>query len=52
LLRVGLRRTQPYFAEISGGKHRFTIRFMNSNASERPTQSEEDVAFQLTCCIL
>jgi cell division protein ZapD len=52
LLRVGLLRSQPYFAEISGGKHRFTIRFMTSNASERPTQTEEDVSFQLTCCIL
>jgi cell division protein ZapD len=52
LLRVGLNRSQPYFAEISGGKHRFTIRFMSSNASERPTQSEQDVSFQLTCCIL
>jgi cell division protein ZapD len=52
LLRVGLKRSQPYFAEISGGKHRFTIRFMTSVASERPTQSDEDVSFQLTCCIL
>ena len=52
LLRVGLKRSQPYFAEISGGKHRFTIRFMTSNASERPTQSDEDVSFQLTCCML
>ena len=52
LLRVGLKRSQPYFAEISGGKHRFTIRFMTSNASERPTQTEDDVAFQLTCCLL
>ncbi|MFM8333485.1 MAG: cell division protein ZapD [Candidatus Methylumidiphilus sp.] len=52
LLRVGLSRSQPYFAEISGGKHRFTIRFMVSNASERPTQTDEDVGFQLTCCIL
>ncbi len=52
LLRVGLKRSQPCFAEISGGKHRFTIRFMISNASERPSQSEEDVSFQLTCCIL
>jgi cell division protein ZapD len=52
LLRVGLPRSQPHFAEISGGKHRFTIRFMSSNASERPAQSEEDVGFQLTCCML
>jgi cell division protein ZapD len=52
LLRVGLDRAQPYFAEISGGKHRFTIRFMIATASERPSQSAEDVEFQLTCCML
>jgi cell division protein ZapD len=52
LLRVGLKRTQPYFAEISGGKHRFTIRFMQSNGSERPSQGEGDVTFFLTCCLI
>lgn len=52
LLRVGLNRSQPYFAEISGGKHRFTIRFMSINGSERPAQSEDDIDFKLTCCIL
>lgn len=52
LLRVGLPRSQPYFAEISGGKHRFTIRFMIATASDRPSQSDDDVHFQLTCCML
>lgn len=52
LLRVGLSCSQPYFAEISGGKHRFTIRFMHAYTSERPSQSDEDVEFQLTCCML
>jgi cell division protein ZapD len=52
LLRVGLPRKQNYFAEISGGKHRFTIRFMTVNATERPTQSNDEIDFQLTCCIL
>ena len=52
LLRVGLPRSSPYYAEISGGKHRFTIRFMQSNGDERPTQSVRDVGFLLTCCLL
>ena len=52
LLRVGLARNQPYFAEISGGKHRFTVRFMTAAANERPTQSNKDIPFLLTCCIL
>jgi cell division protein ZapD len=52
LLRVGLPRNQNYFAEISGGKHRFTIRFMTAHTTERPTQSSGNIDFQLTCCIL
>ena len=52
LLRAGLRRSQPYCAEINGGKHPFTIRFMTRVVGERPVQSEEDVGFQLTRCIL
>jgi cell division protein ZapD len=51
LLRVGLMRSQPYFAEISGGKHRFTVRFMTAGTSERPTQAYEDIPFELTRCI-
>ena len=52
LLRVGLPRTQPCFAEISGGKHRFTIRFMQTNGGERPSQSENNIDFMLTCCLI
>ena len=52
LLRVGLQRSHPYFAEISGGKHRFTIRFMQSNDDGRATQCKGDVGFLLTCCLL
>lgn len=51
LLRVALDSASPYFAEISGGKHRFTIRFMNPSSDEnRPSQTSEDVPFFLTCC--
>lgn len=52
LLRVGVDRSYPYFAEISGGKHRFTIRFMAPNAHDRPTQTTQDIPFELTCCML
>lgn len=52
LLRVAVERDQPYFAEISGGKHRFTVRFMRPDAAGRPVQCPEDVRFQLTCCLL
>lgn len=52
LLRVAVQRSEPYFAEISGGKHRFTIRFMVPDAAQRPVQCHENVRFQLTCCML
>lgn len=52
LLRVGIDRSEPYFAEISGGKHRFTVRLMVPDAAQRPVQCPHDVTFQLTCCVL
>jgi cell division protein ZapD len=52
LLRVSLGRSEPYFAEISGGKHRFTVRFMISDAVQRPVQCSRDVDFRLSCCLL
>lgn len=52
LLRVGLERSAPYYAEISGGKHRFSIRFMiPAPEAGRAAQSSEDVSFKLSCCI-
>lgn len=52
LLRVGIDRSIPCFAEISGGKHRFSIRFMRPSSDEnRPTQTSEDIAFALTRCV-
>ena len=52
LLRVSLVRSIHCFAEISGGKHRCTIRFMTpSSDSKRPTQSPDDIPFALSCCI-
>ena len=52
LIRVGISAELPLFAEVSGGKHRFTIRFMEPSETERPSQTQQDVAFDLTCCIL
>jgi cell division protein ZapD len=52
LLSVSVDKTQPYFAEISGGKHRCTIRFMRpSHNNQRPLQSIENIPFTLTRCI-
>lgn len=48
LLRVSLASDAEYFAEISGGKHRFTVRFMQPEDFDRPHQSSEDIKFSLT----
>ncbi len=53
LVRIALPRNSPYFTEISGGRHRFTVRFLHQeNPDARPVQTEQDVEFQLTCCII
>lgn len=52
LLRVSVNSDLPCFAEISGGKHRFSIRFMKPSSDEnRPTQYTDDVSFLLTRCM-
>jgi cell division protein ZapD len=52
LLRVGVATDINCFAEISGGKHRFTVRFMKPSSDEnRPTQVSEDIPFSLTRCM-
>ncbi|MCK5666414.1 MAG: cell division protein ZapD [Thiotrichaceae bacterium] len=50
---VKLLRSTPYFAEISGGKHRITTRFMTpATGNIRPKQTDADVDFLLRYCIL
>lgn len=51
LLCVSIAASLPYFAEISGGKHRFTVRFMSVEKNERPVQTGNDIQFLLTQCI-
>ncbi len=50
LIRVQIPADTRYFPEISGGKHRFTVRFMQFDINQRPQQINEDVAFRLSCC--
>lgn len=52
MIRVGLPKEQTLFAEISGGKHRFSIRFMETQDWEHPTQSEQNLTFELNICII
>ena len=51
LVRVGLPVDTEYFPEVSGGQHRFTVRFLSwAGPERRPVQAAEDVEFELTCC--
>ncbi|QKT04962.1 cell division protein ZapD [Ectothiorhodospiraceae bacterium 2226] len=52
LVRVAVPAECPYYPDISGGKHRFTVRFMLPRQHERPVQAGEDVPFMLSCCAL
>mgnify|MGYP001547973723 FL=1 len=53
LVRVALPAGVPYFAEMSGGRHRFTIRFLHfSTVNSRILQTDQDVNFELACCCI
>ena len=51
LIRVLLPNGSKIFPEISGGQHRFTVRFLSwSGIDNRPTQTSADVRFLLALC--
>jgi len=53
LIRVLLPEDAACYPEISGGRHRFTVRFMEQpDTFSRPTQVKRNVEFQLYCCML
>ena len=52
LIRIIIPRDLKCFPEISGGKHRVTVRFMEqAETANRPVQTEYDVEFELHYCI-
>jgi len=53
LIQVGLPLEHPCYPEINGGKQRITIRFLEPHGvGERPLPTEQDVNFELCCCVL
>jgi len=51
LLRISLPSAMGLYPEISGSHHRCNVRFLIWNGlTARPTQTEEDVEFTLSCC--
>lgn len=51
LIVLTLPAQSNYYAEFSGSKHRFTVRFLDST-QQHPTQTTENVEFDLSCCRL
>jgi cell division protein ZapD len=53
LIRIELPADLPLFAELSGGRHRFTARFLHfSTADNRARPTNQDVEFRLACCVI
>lgn len=53
LVRIEVPASLPFFAELSGGRHRFTARFLQFSAMEgRARQTDQDVEFRLACCVI
>ncbi len=51
MIVVTLPQDSECFPEISGSRHRITIRFLvQPDIDERPVQTREDIAFRLACC--
>ena len=51
LIRVVLPANTAWFPEISGGKHRFTVRFLqHARTGARPDQVAQDIDFELQIC--
>jgi len=51
LLRISLPKSTGIYPEISGSHYRCSMRFLTWNGlATRPTQSEQDVPFILSCC--
>ena len=53
LVRVAIDDNIPCYAEISGGRHRITVRFMELSKQDRHAkQAARSVNFELECCII
>jgi cell division protein ZapD len=51
LLRISLPASEGLYPEISGSHYRCSVRFLKWNGlTSRPTQTEADVPFILSCC--
>jgi len=51
LIIVSLPKDTNYYPEFSGGKHRFTVRFLDTTLPH-PLQTNNTIEFALSCCRL
>lgn len=51
LIRVQIPMSLQVFPKISCGRHGVNIRFLGEDFSERSQQTEQDIEFDLACCI-
>jgi cell division protein ZapD len=52
LIRIKIPKDAHCYPEISGGKHRFTVRFMEFDIEQRAKQVTDDIEFSLSCCAM
>ena len=53
LLRISIPFDAPIYPEISAGKHRYSVRFMQANGGDTlPSQVKENIEFLLSRCSL
>ena len=52
LIRIVMNKNTKLYPEVSGGKHRFNIRFMETTPLDHPQQTNEHVPFKLTTCVI
>ncbi|MCB1789888.1 MAG: cell division protein ZapD [Gammaproteobacteria bacterium] len=52
LVRVGIPSSAGMYAEISGGKHRFSVRFLDCADWQHPLQVDQSVDFSLSICMI
>jgi cell division protein ZapD len=53
LVRVAIDDKIPYYAEISGGRHRVTVRFMELSKQDcHAKQAAQTINFELECCVI
>ncbi len=48
MIRIGVSSEDNVFPEVSAGRHRFTVRFMEASITSRPHQVSKEINFQLT----